>query len=150
MRQVAVVGPGDGASAEQVERARRAGELLARAGAVVLTGGLAGVMAGAAAGAAAAGGVRVALLPGHDAAAAVGSYDVVVPTGLGELRDGLLVRAADAVLCVGWSWGTLAEVALAARSGVPVVSLVDLALPPPVRVEVDLPAAVALVLGAPG
>ena len=142
-----MVGPGDDASPASVELASRAGALLARRGAVVLTGGLGGVMAAAARAAGGEGGLRVAVLPGADPASAVGTYDVVLPTGLGELRLGVLVRAADAVLCVGWSWGTLAEVALAARTGVPVVSLVDLGLPPPVRVQPDLPAAVDLVVG---
>jgi uncharacterized protein (TIGR00725 family) len=48
---------------------------------------------------------------------------VVLPTGLGELRNALLVRAADAVIAVGGSWGTLSEIALARRTGVPVVCL---------------------------
>jgi hypothetical protein len=42
---------------------------------------------------------------------------------MGELRNGLLVRAADAVICVPLSWGTLSEVALAVRTGTPVVAL---------------------------
>jgi uncharacterized protein (TIGR00725 family) len=48
---------------------------------------------------------------------------VVIPTGLGELRNALLVRAADAVIAVGGSWGTLSEIALARRTGVPVICL---------------------------
>jgi hypothetical protein len=47
----------------------------------------------------------------------------VVPTGLGEMRNALLVRTVDAVLAVGGSWGTLSEVALAVRTGVPVFSV---------------------------
>jgi hypothetical protein len=52
-----------------------------------------------------------------------GRHTVLIPTGLGELRNGLVVRAADAVLAIGGSWGTLSEVALAARTSVPVVSV---------------------------
>jgi hypothetical protein len=87
----------------------------------VLTGGLGGVMAAATEGAAAAGGLTVALLPGTDRSGSPAT--VVIPTGLGELRNGLLVRAADAVIAVGGSWGTLSEIALAMRTGVPVVCL---------------------------
>jgi uncharacterized protein (TIGR00725 family) len=116
---VAVVGPGDAASAADVAAAREVGRLLAEAGAIVLTGGLGGVMAAATAGATAAGGVSVALLPGIDRAASAAT--VVIPTGLGEVRNALLVRAADAVIAVGGSWGTLSEIALAQRAGVPVV-----------------------------
>ena len=39
------------------------------------------------------------------------------------MRNALLVRSADAVLAIGGSWGTLSEVALAARTGVPVVAI---------------------------
>lgn len=39
------------------------------------------------------------------------------------MRNGLLVRAADAVIAVGGSWGTLSEIALAIRTDVPVVCL---------------------------
>ena len=120
-RYVAVVGPGDSASADDITTAREVGRLLAEAGAVVLTGGRGGVMAAATEGAASAGGPTVALLPGSDRS--VSSASIVIPTGLGELRNGLLVRAADAVIAVGGSWGTLSEIALAQRTGVPVVCL---------------------------
>jgi hypothetical protein len=90
---------------------------------VVVTGGLGGVMAGAAQGCRAAGGLSVGLLPGRDRGAAGEHHTVVLPTGLGELRNGLLVRVSDVVVAVGSSWGTLSEVALACRTGVPVVLL---------------------------
>ncbi|RIK16711.1 MAG: TIGR00725 family protein [Acidobacteria bacterium] len=126
MRQrthVGVVGPGDGATEEQVQRAREVGRLLALAGAVVVTGGLGGVMAAAARGCGDAGGLSLGLLPGADRADAGAPHTLTVPTGLGELRNGLLVRSSDVVVAVGPSWGTLSEVALAVRTGVPVVLL---------------------------
>jgi uncharacterized protein (TIGR00725 family) len=118
---VAVVGPGDGATADDLATAYEVGRLLAEAGAIVLTGGLGGVMAAATEGAAAAGGLTVALQPG--AVREPSPAAVVLPTGLGELRNALLVRCADAAIAVGGSWGTLSEIALARRTGVPVVVL---------------------------
>jgi uncharacterized protein (TIGR00725 family) len=118
---VAVVGPGDGATADDLAAAREVGRLLAAAGAIVLTGGLGGVMAAATEAATEADGVTVALLPGTDRS--VSDATVVLATGLGELRNALLVRAADAVIAIGGSWGTLSEVALAQRTGVAVVCL---------------------------
>ena len=59
-----------------------------------------------------AGGTAIGLLPGPDRAGAA-ENTFSLPTGLGELRNGLLVRAADAVVAVGCSWGTLSEIALA-------------------------------------
>src|SRR3954471_19587976 len=100
---VAVVGPGDAAPDADLAAAREVGRLLAEAGAIVLTGGLGGVMAAATDGAVEAGGLSVALLPGADRSASAAT--VVIPTGLGELRNALLVRAADAVISVGGSWG---------------------------------------------
>ncbi|MFZ5871719.1 MAG: dethiobiotin synthetase [Actinomycetota bacterium] len=91
--------------------------------AAVVTGGLGGVMEAASAGAASAGGLTVGLLPGENRAAANRSVAGAIPTGLGEARNALVVRAADAVVAVGGSWGTLSEVALAMRRGVPVVAL---------------------------
>jgi uncharacterized protein (TIGR00725 family) len=106
-----------------VETAAAAGRLLAERGWLVLTGGLGGVMAAAADGVAAAGGTAVAILPSADRDDASPGHAVVLPTGIGEMRNALLVRAADAVLAIGGAWGTLSEVALAARTGVPVVTI---------------------------
>ncbi|WP_392468617.1 TIGR00725 family protein [Arsenicicoccus cauae] len=124
---VGVVGPGS-ATAEQVQQAVTVGRLLAEQGLVVVTGGLGGVMAGAARGCTEAGGTSLGLLPGDDRAAANPHLSVTVPTGLGEMRNALLVRACDAVIAVGNSWGTVSEIALAARTGVPVVLLGGLRL----------------------
>lgn len=122
VRYVAVVGPA-AATTDECTAARAVGAALASRGAVVLCGGLGGVMAAAAAGARSAGGVSVGLLPGADREGAAPDLTVALPTGLGELRNGLLVRAADAVVAVGGSWGTLSELAMAVRTGRPVVAL---------------------------
>lgn len=120
---VAVVGPSVPGDPGLLDQASAAGRLLAGHGWVVVTGGLGGVMAAAAAGVAEAGGTAVALLPGSDRGAASPGHTVAIPTGLGEMRNALLVRSVDAVLALGGSWGTLSEVALAARTGVPVFSV---------------------------
>lgn len=122
-RYIAVVGPGDSATDEDLRAARSVGAGLAHAGAVVLTGGHGGVMQAAAQGVAAAGGTSIALLPEGDRSRANAASTFSIPTGMGELRNGLLVRAAHAVICVALSWGTLSEVALAIRTGVPVIIL---------------------------
>ena len=119
---VAVVGAGR-ASAEEEAVAEEAGRLLAERGAVVVTGGLGGVMAAASRGAMRAGGVTLGLLPGPDRSAGNPWLTVAVPTGVGELRNGLVVRAADAIIAVGGEYGTLAEVALALKGGRRVVGV---------------------------
>ncbi|HEX4672129.1 MAG TPA: TIGR00725 family protein [Solirubrobacteraceae bacterium] len=119
---VAVVGPGD-ASPEEADAAEQVGAGLARAEAVVVCGGLGGVMEAACRGAYRAGGMTIGILPGTDRAAANEWARVVIPTGMGEMRNALVVRAADAVIAVGGGYGTLSEVALALRAGVPVVGV---------------------------
>ncbi|MFD9127969.1 TIGR00725 family protein [Kitasatospora sp. NPDC059571] len=121
-RYVGVIGPGE-ASAAQCAAALRVGGLLARAGAVVVCGGLGGVMAAVAQGAAEHGGTVVGLLPGRERAAGNPHLTVALATGLGELRNGVLVACCDALIAVGGSWGTLSEIALARRTGTPVLVL---------------------------
>lgn len=144
---VAVIGPGQGATDRDLADADRAGSLLADAGIVVVTGGLGGVMAAAARGARAAGGTSVGLLPSSDRADGDPAHTVLLATGLGELRNGLVVRAADVVLAIGGSWGTLSEVALAVRVGTPVVAVRSWELPADaVHLAADIEDAVAAVL----
>jgi uncharacterized protein (TIGR00725 family) len=119
---VAVVGPGD-ATAQELQDAEVVGSGLAVAGTVVVTGGMGGVMAAACRGARSAGGVTIGILPGGDRRAGNEWLSVAIPSGLGELRNGLIVRAADAIVAVGGAYGTLSEVALALKTGVPVVGL---------------------------
>ncbi len=120
MNAVAVVGSGD---VPDSDVAFAVGRLLASRGVVVVTGGLGGVMAAACRGARSAGGATLGLLPGTDRAAANEWVSVAVPTGLGELRNGLVVRAADAVVAVGGGYGTLSEIALALKAGKRVVGI---------------------------
>jgi len=119
---VAVVGPGT-AGPETLARARAVGRELAVRGCVVVCGGLGGAMEAACRGAKAAGGTTIGILPGPDRAAANAWVDVAVATGLGEARNALVVRAADALVAVGGEWGTLSEIALALKIGRPVVGL---------------------------
>ena len=119
---VAVSGSGT-ASVDKLPGAERVGELLAVAGAVVVCGGLGGVMDAAARGCEAAGGTSIGLLPGADRSGASVHLTVAVPTGMGEARNALVVRAADAVIAIGGELGTLSEIALALKMDVPVIGL---------------------------
>ena len=120
--QIAVIGAGDAPASVEVI-AEEVGAALARLGAVVVCGGLMGVMAAACRGAKSAGGTTVGILPGADRSAANPWVDVVIPAGLGEARNALVVRSAAAVIAVGGEYGTLSEVALALRLGTPVIGI---------------------------
>jgi uncharacterized protein (TIGR00725 family) len=108
------------ATDDQRAQARAAGARLAEGGAVVVTGGRGGVMEAACEGAKSAGGTTLGILPGTSRADANEFVDVAVTTGLGDMRNALVVRAADAVVAIGGAWGTLSEVALALNDGKPV------------------------------
>jgi uncharacterized protein (TIGR00725 family) len=123
-RQIAVCGPGECTRAEW-SAARAVGELLAKSGVVVLCGGGSGVMAAAAAGARAAGGLVIGIRPGDKLDDAEPGLSVVIATGMGEARNAVLVRSADAVIVIGGSWGTLSELALARRAGITVFGLLS-------------------------
>ena len=123
---VAVIGDGEprGPDAHRIlEWAEEVGQLLARGGAVVITGGLGGVMRAASRGAAGAGGDTLGILPGTDPRDANEFVTTPVATGLGVMRNLVVVTAADAVLAVGGRHGTLSEIGLALRQGRQVVTL---------------------------
>jgi uncharacterized protein (TIGR00725 family) len=80
-------------------------------------------MAAAHRGAKAAGGTTIAILPGEERDAANAWADHVVVTGIGHARNLAVAASGDAVIAIGGSWGTLAEMAFARRLGRPVVGL---------------------------
>jgi len=123
-RQIAVIGAAD-AGPEVVDLAREVGRELARAGAVLVSGGRGGVMAGASEGARSEGGLTVGVLPGRDASESPPdeAVEIALFTGLGQARNLIVVLSAEAVIAVGGGWGTLSEIALAAKHGVRVVLL---------------------------
>jgi len=117
--QVAVVGSGS----DRVAQAEEVGRLLAERGCTVVTGGLGEVMAAAHRGAKAAGGTTIAILPGEAHADANPWADHVVVTGIGHARNLAVAASGQAVIAVGGSYGTLAEIGFALRLGRPVVQL---------------------------
>ena len=112
---------GSGAPWEGV--AEEVGRLLAVRGCVVVTGGLDEVMAAAHRGAKSAGGTTLAILPGESHDAANPWADHVVVTGIGHARNLAVAATGEALIAVGGSYGTLAEMAFALRLGRPVVAL---------------------------
>jgi uncharacterized protein (TIGR00725 family) len=119
---VAVVGGGE-AGPDALAIAEDVGRYLARRDAVVLCGGLGGVMEAACRGAKAEGGTTVGILPTDDRRQANPYVDVAIATGMGEARNALVVRAADVLVAVDGEFGTLSEIALALRTGTPVVGI---------------------------
>ena len=80
-------------------------------------------MEAAARGAQEAGGMTIGILPGPSAAAANPYIDLKVVTDMGQARNVILVRSSHAVIAVSGSYGTLSEIAIALKTGVPCIGL---------------------------
>lgn len=127
---VAVIGAAYCAPCE-AKAAETVGRVLAEGGATVLCGGRGGVMEAACRGAHLAGGLTVGILPGDDPSAANPYVDVAIATGLGEARNAIVARSAQAVVAIGGRYGTLSEIAFALKHGLPVIGVDTWKLTPP-------------------
>ncbi len=119
---VAVIGAGQ-CSKEVAQAAESVGRELARRGVTLVCGGLGGVMEAACRGAKSEGGLTIGILPGLSRREANPYVDIPVVTGLGEARNVIVVRTAQAVIAVDGEYGTLSEIAYALKLGIPVVGL---------------------------
>lgn len=122
MKTAGVIGAGK-ADKEILEMAEEVGRLLAKNGFIVLTGGLGGVMEAASRGAFIEGGITVGILPTNKKEDANSFVKIPIPTGMGEMRNALIVRASDVLVAIGGEYGTLSEIALALKTGKKVIGL---------------------------
>ncbi len=119
---IGVIGAGNAGEA-LLTVAEEVGRFIALSGAILVCGGLGGVMEAAARGATSGGGMTVGILPGLEKSAANPYIDVPVATGLGEGRNVIIVRCADALIAVGGEYGTLSEIAFALKTGKTVIGI---------------------------
>ena len=129
---IGVIGAGV-ATAEQTALAQEVGWLIARRGWHLVCGGLGGVMEAAARGAHEVGGVTIGLLPGNHRDAANSYIQIPIATGMGEGRNLLIVRSAELLIAIGGRYGTLSEIALALKTGTPVIGLDSWDIPGMIR-----------------
>ena len=119
---VAVIG-GSNCSPEEARLAEEIGRELARQGAILVCGGLGGVMAAACKGVSSEGGVTIGILPGGSRQAANPYVQIPIVTNLGEARNVIVIKSAQAVIAIDGSYGTLSEIAHALQNGIPVIGL---------------------------
>ncbi len=119
---IGVIGSGD-CSPEVYTTALELGSLIGQNGWVLVCGGLGGVMEGASKGCYEAGGMTVGILPGADRNSANPFIQLALPTGIGEARNVLVVRASDVVIALSGGYGTLSEIGFALRIGRPVIGI---------------------------
>lgn len=119
---IAVIGAGK-CSKKMKDAAAEVGKYVAGHGGIIVCGGLGGIMEGAARGAREAGGTAIGILPGDSATDANEFVDIVIPTGMGEARNILVIRTADAVVAFPGKYGTLTEMAFARLYEKPLISV---------------------------
>lgn len=121
---IGVLGPGGGATAEDVKAAHELGRLVAREGWVLLSGGRGvGVMDAASRGAKEAGGLTVGVLPAEDDAGVSDAVDIAILTGMGQARNNVNVLTSRVLIACGMGPGTASEVALALKARKSVILL---------------------------
>jgi len=121
-RFIAVIG-GSECSSQEAELAEEVGCELAKHGAILVCGGLGGVMEAACKGAGSQGGVTIGILPGGSRQAANPYVQIPIVTNLGEARNVVVVKTAQAAIAIGGGYGTLSEIGHALRNGIPVIGL---------------------------
>lgn len=121
-RMIAVFGPGH-PTRREYNQAAQVGRLLAERGVTVVCGGLFGVMEAACMGAKEAGGSTVGILRTYNRFEANPYVDIVIPSGLGDARNVVVATAGEAAIAIAGRLGTLSEISIALKHGVPVVGL---------------------------
>jgi uncharacterized protein (TIGR00725 family) len=119
---IGVIGGGS-CTEKTAELAASVGQEIAKAGAVLVCGGLGGVMEAACRGAKQAGGTTLGVLPSWSKESANEFVDIPIVTGLGDMRNLMVVRNSDAVIALPGKYGTLSEMAFCLNSATPLISL---------------------------
>ncbi|RTZ90163.1 MAG: TIGR00725 family protein [Deltaproteobacteria bacterium] len=109
------------------------GRLVAEQKAVLVTGGLGGVMEGASKGAFENGGITIGILPTRDASYANPYVTIPIPTGLGHARNVIVVQSSQLVVAISGKMGTLSEIAIALKLGIPVIGIHTWEIDPKIR-----------------
>ena len=123
MRKIIGVIGGSAVDQTAFQTAYEVGKLIAKAGAILICGGLTGVMEAACKGAKEAGGTTIGILPGLNINDANPYVDIPVATGLGHGRNLVIINTAQAIIAVSGRYGTLSEIGFALQSGQPVYGL---------------------------
>ncbi|NQV51064.1 MAG: TIGR00725 family protein [Candidatus Marinimicrobia bacterium] len=108
--RVAIIGARD-ASQAGIDFAFGVGKLLAERGVLVYTGGGSGIMEAASKGVHEGGGIAVGVLKEADGKDANKYIHIPIMTGMGDLRNGILIRSVHGAIAIEGAYGTLSEIA---------------------------------------
>jgi uncharacterized protein (TIGR00725 family) len=109
-KRVGIIG-GNLPDSKSLKSAARMGELIASNGYILVNGGMRGVMEASAKAAKSAQGLVIAILPGKQKEEANPYVDIAIPTGLGYMRNALVVLNSDILVAIDGHYGTLSEIA---------------------------------------
>jgi uncharacterized protein (TIGR00725 family) len=119
---IAVIG-GSEVDQKDLTIAEEVGSLIAKKGAILITGGMGGVMHAASQGAKQADGLVIGILPTADRESANPYVDIPIITGLGEARNIIIARTCDCAIAVSGKYGTLSEIAYCMMFNKPVIGI---------------------------
>ena len=131
---IAVIG-GHSCSPDIAKIAHEMGKEIARMDATLICGGLGGVMQAACKGAKSSGGKTIGILPGHNKDEANPYIDIPIATGLGYMRNNLVVKNADIVIAIDGKEGTLSEIAFTLQMKKPILGINTWDIPGIIRVK---------------
>lgn len=127
MRTKKIIGVCGGAdiSDEIYQIAMDLGREIAKANYIVVCGGKGGAMEAVCKGAKEYGCITIGILPSKDKGEANPFIDIIIPTGLGELRNNLIINTADIIITINGGAGTLNEITLAWKAKKTIIALVN-------------------------
>jgi len=111
-KRIGIIG-GNSPDQDSLKNAEKMGELIAENNYILVNGGMGGVMEASAKGVKKRGGFVFSILPGDSPAGGNSYSDLAIVTGLGYIRNPLVVLNSDILVAIDGSYGTLSEIAYA-------------------------------------
>ena len=111
-KRVGIIG-GNSPDLISLKNAEKMGRLIAQNGYILVNGGMRGVMEASAKGAKSKNGLVIAILPGKSFNDANKFVDIPIVTGLGYMRNSLVVLNSDILVAIDGNYGTLSVIAYA-------------------------------------
>lgn len=143
---IAVIG-GAEASEKHLKIAEEVGTLVARKGAILVTGGMGGIMTAASRGAKEANGLVIGILPTMEKESANPYVDIPIVTGLNQARNFIIARTCDCAIAIDGKYGTLSEIAYCLMYNTPVVGIDTWQIDAPIKQAKDAQEAIDLAFG---
>ena len=121
--RIGVIGGGKKLDSETWNLAYEVGKLIAQKNAILVCGGLGGVMEAASKGAKDNGGITIGIIPGNEMEEANPYIDFPIATGIGYMRNLMVILNSNVVIAINGQYGTLTEIAYSLIYGKKIIGL---------------------------